>query len=940
VNSNIFKVTSFSNLGLVHMNHDGEIKDLQSRMKEDWDQRVRHDYRYWMSDGVKSDEDMWLTGERDFDILTNGLSDDFLRDASVLDLGCGVGRILKTAARVCREAIGLDVSEEAIQTAKKLLKAESNIRLYQGDGFGLQSLDEHEINLVISFAALGSMPTRVMAGYLKELSRVVVPGGCIRLQIYLGKEQEISEEDTLALRSYDEDRFFSALERAGFVKDYAQEVLLPFEVSDYHNGIIAYIIGAKRSSHPSQSIEEIHSSLVCQKEHQAGNTWSGSKTAYLVSLARAEQRLQQGELDKADEAVRLACLDYHGVKEEAEIILNKINHAREKSTPNVPMRNKGLPIITEEKKLLSSFESDLKIKNPQIKVFETSEGTTLEMYGFCLSHKTNPVKAAENWAKRTIHSLKNKSTPVLLVGLGDGIFANKLCDFLGHQIYVYETNCELLSIVGPRLNKLITLIKDSHSLDALIQSQFQEYFLELVILPAAPFYMEDEVDLVKRKVHSKYLLSTLDPSVAIVGPLYGGSLPIAEYVNRAFRSIGINSNYVNLSPYYPSFTSFESFLKRKESKSNLENQFVELMSELVMQIVEERKIDILISVAQAPLTTKVLEKCREKGVVTAHWFMEDVDRFPAWKQIAKYYDYFFVIQKGQAIRMVENAGGKRVHYLPLACDPEVHTQIFLSPEEKEEFGSEVSFLGAGYNNRRYVFSKLADMDFKIWGTEWPNVLPFSRLVQRKGARIPVSEYVKIFNGSQINLNLHSSQERNGIDPTGDFINPRTFELAACKSFQLVDNRSLLAELFSEDELVTFENESELKDKIKYFLSNPHERIPYIENAYRKVISEHTYAHRVKSMLEYMYADFGSHLMERSSHDVWKRTFDAAKSYEALLPVLKKVKARGDEPTLEALSRDLLNSKGVLSDTDKKIMFLHHMRGQVQHMNKLRNSNEV
>jgi spore maturation protein CgeB len=922
------------------MNHDGEIKDLQSRMKEDWDQRVRHDYRYWMSDGVKSDEDMWLTGERDFDILTNGLSDEFLREAKVLDLGCGVGRILKTAARVCREAVGIDVSEEAIQTAKKLLEGESNIRLYQGDGYRLHSLHEQEIDLVISFAALGSMPTRVMAGYLEELSRVVVPGGYIRLQVYLGKEQEISEEDTLALRSYDENRFFSALERAGFVKDYTQEVLLPFEVSDYDNGIVAYIIGAERQSQPSQSVENIYSALVCQKEQRAGDAWSGSKTAYLVSLARAEQRLQEGELDKASEAVRLACLDYHGDKEEAEVILKKIQQAKQGSTSKIPRNYKSLSILSDEKIPEASSESDLKIEKSEITVVETEDGPGLEFSGFSLSHKTNPKKAAENWAKRTLKSLKDKSAPVLLVGLGDGYFANALCELLGSQMYVYETNVELLSMAGSISGRNISLVKDSHTLDMLLQNELQEHILELVILPAAPFYMEDEVDTVKRKVHSRYLLSSLQPSVAIVGPLYGGSLPIAEYVNRACRSIGINSSYVNLSRYYPSFTSFDTFLKRKESKSNLENQFVELMSELVMQIVEEKKIDILISVAQAPLTTKVLEKCREKGVITAHWFMEDVDRFPAWKQIAKYYDYFFVIQKGEAIKMIEDAGGKKVHYLPLACDPEVHTQVSLTSEEKEEFGSEVSFLGAGYNNRRYVFSKLADMDFKIWGTEWPDVLPFSRLVQRKGARIPVSEYVKIFNSSQINLNLHSSQERNGIDPTGDFINPRTFELAACKSFQLVDKRSLLGELFSEDELVTFENESELKDKIKYFLSNPDERIPYIENAYRKVLSEHTYAHRVKSMLEYIYADFGSHLMARSGHDVWKRTMDAAKSYEALLPVLEKVKARGDDPTLEALSSDLLNSKGVLSDTEKKILFLHHMRGQVQNMNKLRNPNEV
>lgn len=31
-------------------------------------------------------------------------------------------------------------------------------------------------------------------------------------------------------------------------------------------------------------------------------------------------------------------------------------------------------------------------------------------------------------------------------------------------------------------------------------------------------------------------------------------------------------------------------------------------------------------------------------------------------------------------------------------------------------------------------------------------------------------------------------ERDGVEPYGDFVNPRTFESAACGAFQLVDSR--------------------------------------------------------------------------------------------------------------------------------------------------------
>lgn len=920
---------------LYMIDQDGTLKELQSRMKEDWDERIRHDYRYWMSDGVKNDEEMWLTGQRDFEILTNGISDAYLSQARVLDLGCGVGRILKTAASVCLEAVGIDVSEEAISTARSFLSEYENAQLVLGQGAGIDQVENEEIDLAISFAALCSMPAIVVAAYMHELSRVLRMGGLIRLQIYLGKEQEISEEDTLALRSYEEERFFTALEHAGFEINYKQEVILPFEVSDYENGIIAYVIGARKISNPLSTVEEIYEILVNSKEHKAGTNWSGSKTAYLVALARAKQQLESRELDKAEESIRLAISKYHGSAEEAEVLILELNELKNEeqkiSTTNIDRKEK-LKVLTEEKPLpVSDFS-----KNNLFSITETNDGKVLHYEGICLSHLQSPKKAGFNWAKRALKSLSKVNADIVMAGLGDGHFAEALAELSGKIITVYETNQELLSTNTWYDRDKIKLITSLKSLDKAIQDGSIGMTPELVILPSGPFYMDREIEEVKRKITSRHLVSSLSPQIAIVGPLYGGSLPIAEYVYRACEKLGMKSSYLNLSSYYNTFTSFEKTLKKQESRSVLENQCVEMLSELVLQVVLERKIDILISVAQAPLTPKVLEKCREKGIVTVHWFMEDINRFPTWKQIAKYYDYFFVIQKDEAIERIREVGGRRVHYLPLACDPDIHTSMTLSPEEMQEFGSDISFVGAGYNNRKYVFSKFAKDDFKIWGTEWPDILPFAQMVQRKGSRISVQDYIRIFNSSVINLNLHSSHEKNGIDPTGDFVNPRTFELAACQAFQLVDRRTLLGELFADDEIATFETESELKDKINYFLSAPEEREKYIKKSYERVCKDHTYEQRVQTMLEYVYADYAPQLAQRSNNDLWSRTLLAASPYQDLQHVLKAAQERGEEPTIEALTQPLVNSAGKLSDVEKKLMFMHHMRGQISQINQLRN----
>jgi spore maturation protein CgeB len=173
----------------------------------------------------------------------------------------------------------------------------------------------------------------------------------------------------------------------------------------------------------------------------------------------------------------------------------------------------------------------------------------------------------------------------------------------------------------------------------------------------------------------------------------------------------------------------------------------------------------------------------------------------------------------------------------------------LSEEEKKKWGSHLSFVGAGYHNRQQMFASLANQDFRIWGSEWPTCRPFDRMVQEQARRIAPEEYIKIFNATDINLNLHSSSERDGVEPNGDFINPRTFELASCGAFQLVDERTLLPELFEVgSEVVTFNSLSDLRDKIEHYSAHPEERAAIAQRARERVLRDHTYDKRVEQML--------------------------------------------------------------------------------------------
>ena len=107
--------------------------------------------------------------------------------------------------------------------------------------------------------------------------------------------------------------------------------------------------------------------------------------------------------------------------------------------------------------------------------------------------------------------------------------------------------------------------------------------------------------------------------------------------------------------------------------------------------------------------------------------------------------------------------------------------------------------------------------------------------------------VSIFSATAVNLNVHSADHVTGLDPTPDYVNPRTFELAACGAFQLVDRRTPLADVFEDDEVVAFGSVAELRSLSEHYLRHPEEREAIAARACARAVAAHTYEHRVAAI---------------------------------------------------------------------------------------------
>lgn len=342
--------------------------------------------------------------------------------------------------------------------------------------------------------------------------------------------------------------------------------------------------------------------------------------------------------------------------------------------------------------------------------------------------------------------------------------------------------------------------------------------------------------------------------IVVMTPIYGGSFPIAAYSFRALKNLGHEVELWDSSIFEKAFKMALELNIDDGNKKVLSDLFLHLISEMFVASCSSICPDLVIALAQAPVSIKALERFRNNQITTAFWFVEDYQLMPYWKRYAPYYDFFFTIQKDGFMDELKKHGVHYSHYLPLAADPEIHRPLKLAKHEIDEYGSEISFMGAGYYNRQKLFMGLLDLNFKIWGTGWDSNSIFAENLQRNGMRLSNDDIVKVFNATTINLNLHSSVCHEGVNPFGDFVNPRTFETASCRGFQLVDHRSLLADHFSlGDEIISYSCPEELRGLIEYYLQHSEERNRIAAKSRERILKEHTYEHRMQELLSFVAA---------------------------------------------------------------------------------------
>ena len=487
---------------------------------------------------------------------------------------------------------------------------------------------------------------------------------------------------------------------------------------------------------------------------------------------------------------------------------------------------------------------------------------TLKVNGIFLHSRYNP----EQEAKRLIDSASlDPKRPVLVVGLGLGYHVKELL----HQDYEVavvepEPYVARLALEGPLASEEFDFLLDVGDIDTITATDsFQSLAARLpqvLVHPATARAHQQFAEELPRRL-STASLGKQHLSIAIVGPMYGGSLPIAQYLTDAFTQLGHRAKLIDNSVGWEFYETVRATVENEKPQAQLTQMLTHFLSEWTYVRVREFNPEICIVIAQAPVSQNFPARLAKQGIVSAFWYVENWRHLPYWKDIAPYYDYFFHIQPGDFEEQLEAAGCHNHAFVQTACAPEVHKPVALSEKEHQCYDCDISFAGAGYYNRLQMFSGLTDYDFKIWGVDWYK-RELAPLVVDGGRRFSSEEFMKIVAASKINLNLHSSTTNEAIDTKCDAINPRVFEIAAAGGFQLCDPAVGLDQFFDfETELPVYHDLAELREKIDYFLAHPEERAAFAKRAQEHILAEHTYTKRAQQMLDLILERYGTRILK-------------------------------------------------------------------------------
>jgi SAM-dependent methyltransferase len=214
-------VSSASDSELAH-------SEITSKMREEWDRRALENARHYVATGQLdwNDEDYFASGRENVsrEILTdmgNICQGKDPKEMTVLEIGCGSGRITRALSEVFGQVYAVDISGEMIRQARQSLHDRPNAHVFQNSGADLSVLGDIRVDFAFSFIVFQHIPSRdVIRSYVREVHRLLRPGGLFKFQVQGGSGMDAAPGDTWLGTPFSDADAIAMAEESGFEPRY------------------------------------------------------------------------------------------------------------------------------------------------------------------------------------------------------------------------------------------------------------------------------------------------------------------------------------------------------------------------------------------------------------------------------------------------------------------------------------------------------------------------------------------------------------------------------------------------------------------------------------------------------------------------------------------------------------------------------------------------
>lgn len=220
---------------------------------------------------------------------------------------------------------------------------------------------------------------------------------------------------------------------------------------------------------------------------------------------------------------------------------------------------------------------------------------------------------------------------------------------------------------------------------------------------------------------------------------------------------------------------------------------------------------------------------------TVCWFVDSVSDHPEILDFVKLFSKVYVFEQNDIAYL--NHMHIKGTYLPVG-----YNDAFFDIERAPK-SIDILFIGSPFHNRLILLEKLASIankknwKLKIIGPFYDSSYPWKKLIFKKkfpcinryleNRRISSEESAKLYARTKICLNIHDNRHKSP--------NPRTYEILATGSFEIIDHRKYWDVLTPGKDIIEYNNIKDLITKIDLYLTDNDLREKIASNGQKCII---------------------------------------------------------------------------------------------------------